>query len=258
MHKLIIVDDEKIIRDGLDSYFKSYDSGFEVVGVFENATLALDFLRKHPCDVVFTDIRMDKMSGLDLAKAVYDEKMKTLLVLISGYGEFEYAQKALKYKVFDYILKPVRFKQLDELLKRLKDSMEETADQKDDANFLAEYDETEKRKNQTLMEKALEYIDNNLERDLNLAEVATYVHFSPMYFSRIFKIHTGLNFTEYIIRKRLDKAKELLAQGMKVQEVSICIGYENTKYFIRLFKKKLGITPGIYQRNHRKGMGEEK
>ena len=99
------------------------------------------------------------------------------------------------------------------------------------------------------MTKALEYIDENYNRELSVSEVADRVYFNPVYFGRLFKIYKGESFTDYLITKRLEKAKELLGQGAKISETAAAVGYENTKYFIRLFKKREGMTPGAYQKN---------
>lgn len=102
--------------------------------------------------------------------------------------------------------------------------------------------------NNILIECAINYIKNNYQRDISLSDVAAQVYLSPVYFGRIFKIYTGENFTDYLIKIRLEKATELLnTTNLKICEVGKMVGYSNIKYFIRLFKKRLGQTPGKYK-----------
>lgn len=99
-----------------------------------------------------------------------------------------------------------------------------------------------------VIKKALSYIEENFRKDIYLADVAKYVYLSPMYFGRIFKEKTGVSFTDYLIEKRMNLACVLLKEGKTVQDTSFSVGYSNTQYFIRLFKKNIGMSPGVYKR----------
>lgn len=98
------------------------------------------------------------------------------------------------------------------------------------------------------VELALAYVDRHYDRDLNMNEAARLACMSASYFSQKFKAHTGLTFTDYLIHTRLKKAMELLVHTKhKVAEISKAVGYENEKYFTRIFKKKVGVTPQQYR-----------
>lgn len=121
MYKVIIVDDEKLIRNGLITYINEEIEGFEVVGDFSDGKEALDCIEKNEdkIDVIITDIRMEKMSGIELTEQIRKRNIDVLIVFISGYEEFEYARKAIDFKVYSYLLKPMRFEQLDKLFSGL-------------------------------------------------------------------------------------------------------------------------------------------
>ena len=129
MYNIVVVDDEKIVRDGMTSYFSDGENGFTVIKSFGNGEEAYDYLKenKNEVDVVLTDITMPKMSGLELVKKIYDEKMDIQTILLTGYKEFEYAQTAVKYDVYRYLLKPVRFNELDEVFNELREILDEKA-----------------------------------------------------------------------------------------------------------------------------------
>lgn len=129
MYKMIVVDDERIVRDGLTSYFKDGKSGFTVIRSFGNGKETFEYIKeqKNEIDVVLTDITMPEMTGLELIKKIYEEKIDVETLLITGYKEFQYAQTAVKYGVYRYLLKPVKFHELDRVFMELKLKLEDKA-----------------------------------------------------------------------------------------------------------------------------------
>jgi two-component system response regulator YesN len=119
MPKALIVDDEPIIRKGLEKLIQqSARSGISIVAA-ENGEEALQVIAAERPDFVFTDIRMPKMDGLELCKRIAALESDMQLVVISGYGDFEYAQKCLSYGVKEYLLKPVSRSHLEAVLTKL-------------------------------------------------------------------------------------------------------------------------------------------
>lgn len=112
LHSLLIVDDERVIRDGLSTMVDWASLGFHVAGVFADGRDARAFISDHAVDVVLTDIRMTFVSGIDLARELRGLAPDTRVVLLSGHREFELAQQAVSVGVYDYLLKPVDFAQL--------------------------------------------------------------------------------------------------------------------------------------------------
>lgn len=126
MYRLIIVDDEKIIRKGIRDYIDWKSMNFEVVETFEDGKEALDYIRKNPVDVVLTDIEMAEISGLELAKIICEEKLGQRVVIVSGYKEFEYARKAVEYGVEHYLLKPIHMEEVKEVFEKIASSLKLT------------------------------------------------------------------------------------------------------------------------------------
>lgn len=93
MYKLIIVDDESSICEGIAACYPWAEMGFEVSGTFPNGKNALDYIERYLVDVVLSDIRMPKMDGLELASAISKGYPNITVVLLSGYAEFEYARR---------------------------------------------------------------------------------------------------------------------------------------------------------------------
>lgn len=116
--KLLIVDDEMYIRNSLKNGFDWASLGFNEVLDAARVSEALEIVDKNKIDVIITDIKMPKLSGIDLIKEMSSRSPETKIIIISGYDKFEYAQSALKYGVADYLLKPARIEDVVESVKK--------------------------------------------------------------------------------------------------------------------------------------------
>ena len=125
MYKILIVDDEPIIRLGLRKSLRWEDYGFEIKDDAEDAYEALELCGKNSYDIVFIDIRMPEIDGLTFIEKLKSLNHNSYFVIISGYSEFEYAKKAVDLKVFGYLLKPIQRDELEETVKKLKIQLDE-------------------------------------------------------------------------------------------------------------------------------------
>lgn len=123
MFRLIFVDDEAIIRNGISKVVPWGQNGFELVGLFEHGQQALDYIRDNPVDVVVTDINMPKMDGLTLSRILADQYPKITVLILTGYDDFEYAQKAVKNQVREFLLKPITADELKDVLKTVNEEL---------------------------------------------------------------------------------------------------------------------------------------
>lgn len=119
-YKLIIVDDEVFTLKNLADSLDWSAVGFELAATFDTAADVIPFLEKNKIDVVLSDIAMPELSGLDLLGLIKEKFPNILVVLLSAYRKFEYAQKAISYGVFDYLTKPISYTSLLDTFKRLK------------------------------------------------------------------------------------------------------------------------------------------
>lgn len=124
MYKVLLVDDEILVRKAIGKKLEWNQLGFELVGDCENGKDAIEFVKEHPVDVVLTDICMPHIDGMGLSKWLYENCPQTTIIIFSGYSDFEYAKQALQYKVAEYILKPVTAKELSEVLTRIRKKLD--------------------------------------------------------------------------------------------------------------------------------------
>ncbi len=128
MYKILFVDDEALIRESISGIIPWETLGYELVGTCENGRQAYEFLQKNQVDVVLTDICMPFMDGMELSAFIHEKLPHVKVLILSGYDDFAYAKKAIKYGVEEYILKPITSFELKEVLTELCRKMNEERD----------------------------------------------------------------------------------------------------------------------------------
>lgn len=125
MYKMIILEDEEMVRTGLKEFISWHELGFQLVEVFEDGKEAIEYLLSHAVDVVLTDIEMKQINGLEVAQYIYENKPETKVVILSGYRNFDYAKKAIHYNVQHYILKPTNFDEIHRIFLEIRQEFDE-------------------------------------------------------------------------------------------------------------------------------------
>ncbi len=249
MYKLLAVDDEYESRNTLCNCFPWNQVGFEVVAQVDNGQSALDFILSHEVDIILCDIKMPVMSGIELAKEVHNRKLKPIIVFLSGYRNFEYAQKALAFGVRYYVIKPARYEELMDMFSELKNELDNRM-ASDELNSVKTSDNRNKEElnsQDRIIINIKKYIDENY-RTATLENAANEVHLNACYLSQIFKQKSGCNFSDYLIEVKMKKAAELLKDiYLKTYDVSELVGYTNAKNFSRTFKNYFGVSPREYR-----------
>ncbi|MDF2934757.1 MAG: two component transcriptional regulator, AraC family [Paenibacillaceae bacterium] len=253
MYRLLIVDDEYEIRNGISSYFPWDELGFAVVGDKENGQEALEFLGQQQVDVILTDIKMPVMSGLELARELHNRNDRTKIVFLTGHKDFELVKEALIYGARDYVVKPTKYKELAQVFTKLKEELDreqggrKTVPEGAGAGQAAAGSDV-------LVARIKAYVDENY-KDAGLKDVARIVHMNPYYVSSYFKKKTGSSFSDYLISVKMGKAAEFLADpSYRTYEISDLVGYSNPKNFSKTFKAFYGKNPRDFRHE---GPGEE-
>jgi two-component system response regulator YesN len=105
--RIVIVEDELKTRNGIINLINKYCQGHEIVGEAENGVVGLEVIENEKPDLIIMDIRMPEMDGLEMLAQLKKKEIKTKIIILSGYSEFEYAQKAIAFGVSEYLLKPI-------------------------------------------------------------------------------------------------------------------------------------------------------
>ncbi len=253
----IIVEDEKIIRQGLRKMIGDHCPRIQVIGEADNGEAALTLTKEHLPDIAVVDIRMHRMNGLEYIAEAKKLGLPTKMVILSGYADFTYAQQGMALGCFGYLLKPVQSEELAALLDLLADVIEDQhQNQKllDRAKslermhqFVAKPDSGDSAPN-TLIGSAIRYVENHAEKAISVNEVADHLGISDSYLSTLFRRETGMTLTGFITQFKMNKACVLLKQtNKKIYEVGEALGYTDVKHFFKVFRKAIGCTPSEYR-----------
>ena len=194
----------------------------------KNGQVLLEQIKKNMPDIIITDIKMPLVSGIEVAKHIYENGLPIKVIILSAYADFTYAQEAIKYDVCGYIIKTSAIEMLptmiDKAIKQLSgitDNVRENEDQFSD----------------DMLGRLQKYIADHYTDKLSLAQIAQDIHANGSYLSRLYKTKTGQNLFDAINRMKIQKAKEYIARGHKIYEVAQKVGFDDVSYFSRVFKK---------------------
>lgn len=257
MYKILIVDDEQIIRDGIKNCVDWSAFNCTIIGLAKTGTEALQMIAEFKPNIVLIDIKMPDKTGLEVIADSKSISPDTKYIIISGYSDFKYAKDAMRYGVMHYLLKPAGKLEIEEALAETISIIDPLKDEEIYNVLEHEFNKSnfkiDSNNSQFLIQKVCNYIDDNLDKsDISLGIIAHEVAFmNSAYLGRLFKEHTGQFYTQYVMNCRINKAKVLLKDSnLKISEIANRVGFaENNKYFLKVFKKHTGCTPLEYRNN---------
>ena len=156
MYRILLVDDEILVRDAIRENIDWKSMDCELVGDCENGKQAADFVKTHPVDIVLTDILMPYMDGMELSHFLHDNYPDIVIVIFSGFGEFEYAKKAIQYNVSEYMLKPVTAMELREVIGKMKEKVDQQRKEKKRLESLTKTSQDYQKNAAVIRSKAIE------------------------------------------------------------------------------------------------------
>lgn len=235
--EILIVEDEVWLLKDLMRLYDWEDAGYMVFTAANGVQGLQEFVRRRP-GIVMTDIRMPHMDGLEMIERIQELAPETKFIILSTYGEFEYAHEAIRLGVKDYLLK--------------KDLSRESIQTALDAVSAPERspfpDGIEKTTLSPIVERAAAYIrEHYSEPGLRIGRVSVACGISAGRLSARFREEMDTTVNEYITFVRIETAKRLLAgKQYKVYEVAEMVGYRNSEYFSTLFQEHTGMRPNKY------------
>ena len=238
MLNVYIADDEVWIILGLKKLLEKIDVDSFVVGTANNGLMAKEEIAMFKPDVIFTDIRMPGLSGLELLQAIPEVSPDSKVVIITGFAEFSYAKEAVQHHAFDYLLKPIKEEDLQRVMTAIMKERGETEDEEKQAPV-----------NDKMIDSVVADIRDHYMEDISLTSLAAKYNVSMGSLSKMIKDHLQLNFSDYIASLRIQRAKELLSdETLSIQEIAEIVGYNDYFYFTKVFKKIEGISPSKYRK----------
>lgn len=249
MHKVMIVDDDRLARLGLINSVKWSDYNMKVVFDSARGEEALEVINKTTIDLAFLDLEMPGMFGLELLKRIKQDSPKTQCVIITMHDNFNYIQEALRIGVLDYIIKTeLGGDNLELVISRLKKRLE-SFESNERKELIFEGNDSISYEIRKCISKAIELVQQEKGKYLAATDVAERVNMSRSYFSTCFKQLVGQSFNEYFKQVRLDSAKEALKETDKpIYLIAEESGYTDENYFSTVFKNYTGMRPSEFRR----------
>ncbi len=237
--KLLIAEDEDIIRNGMEKYIRLHTERFTQIYTAKNGGEALELVFKHRPDILLLDMQMPVKNGIAVMQEMKRAQITPEVIVLSGFDEFSFAQQALRFGVRDYLLKPVRSSDILKLLLLVADEIE---------GVEADGESQEEKSSFRIVDRAREYVEEHYGEELTLQKVADVVGISAGYLSSQFSQHLDCGFIDYLNKIRVEHACAYLKQNyFKTYEIAYKVGYRDEKYFSRVFKKLTGMSPSEYK-----------
>lgn len=245
MYRVVLIDDEKIIVDGLTRVIKWADYNCEVVGAAYDAAGGAALIRRLKPHVVFTDIKMPDQDGLTMLAGLKSEFPEMQIAVLTGYRDFNYAQEAIKLGVTRFLLKPSKMDELHEALSAMKERLDKLP-----PDAAAGEDEPclDRHAGSFIVNQAMAYIEEHYAQKLTLQEVADKCYVSQWHLSKLINKYTGNTFYELLNNVRIEKAKALLNDPkLKIGDIVDMVGYSDAAHFSRVFKRIVGVSANEYR-----------
>ena len=234
---LLIADDENLELKVLEKTVKKHFVDELEIFASSNGRKASQICDEVKPDIALLDIEMPGMNGIELAKYIKERYANCIIIFITAYDRFDYAIEAMHIKAFDYLLKPWKEERLCELINTAIENVRSM--QKKDSIVHSQKDIIK------------DYIDRNYKNDISAKDVAGILGYSDVYFSKVFKQLFDDNFINYLTKVRIDRAKVLLKDvSFNIKEVGKSVGYADSNYFTKVFKRSIGISPSEYRSKH--------
>ncbi|MTB64435.1 helix-turn-helix domain-containing protein [Streptococcus sp. zg-86] len=246
MYKLIIVEDEHLIRKWLSLAVDYSMLGIEVVGLASHGQEGMSLIRDLQPDIVLTDITMPIMDAFMMFEVTADISYEK--IILSGYNDFENAKRAMKFGVCDFISKPIDAEELESCLRtvveRLKvNSVNSLPFKQEYQQFVQEFNTLSSQN--TLIQRLLGWVREHYQEHFTIADIAREFGYSESYLYRLIKENLSITLHEYILQYRLKQAVEMMYRfpDMKIYEIADKVGISDYKYFGKLFKNYFGVSP---------------
>lgn len=241
MYRAIVVDDEEVIRNGVSRQLESLNLSIKVVAKARDGEEALKLFFEHTPDIVLMDINIPRINGLECIRRIREVNQTCVIIIVSGYDDFEYARTAIIHNVDFYLLKPVDDEEFEDIIRQAVSRYNERMEAK---NIITRHTPAQPKAKTSVIEfinthyTQKDLTSETLEKEFNLSRTAL--------FNQIKKL-TDMSFNEYVTGLRINHAIRLLKEDKTIGEIADCIGYSDQYYFSRIFKKKTGLSPSEYR-----------
>ncbi|MGN1027865.1 MAG: response regulator [Faecousia sp.] len=239
MYRVLLIDDESMIVEGLRRVVRWADYNCQVVGTACDAEEGTRLIRELHPHILFTDIRMPGRDGLSMVAALRSEYPDMQVAILTGYRDFAYAQEAIRLGVARFLLKPSKMEEIKEALTVMTERLDKQP---------PETEELSQNASSFIVNQALSFMEKNYDQKLTLQVVADQCYVSQWHLSKLLNRYAEKSFYDILNAIRIQKAKELLVDpSLKIGQIGEMVGYADTAHFARTFKKLEGMSANEYR-----------
>lgn len=290
MYKVLLVDDEQIERMALAKKIDRYYGDKVSISQAIDGRDAIRVFQEEQSDIIIMDISMPEMNGVMAAREIRELSKDCSIIFLSAYNDFNYARNAIKVQALDYLLKPCDMQDMLAVMdaaihhaenveaarkrklekqKIEKQNIEKEpdqygeglhgihlkSDQIEDSNGLDDVDNEQYsntvKDERAVAERMKDYVKNNYSLEISMQDAAQTMGYSDAYFSKLFKQYFNQNFTAYLTEYRVNEAKKLLlGSNETIKDISKMVGYPDSNYFAKIFKRIEGVIPSRFREDH--------
>ncbi len=237
MYTVYVIDDEAFILNEIVNNVRWLDNGFEVIGSSQHPSVALKEIEELKPDVVFTDLKMPTMTGIEMIKELKENGAVFECVILSAFASFEDSREFFRMSGFDYLLKPMQEQEVQIVLERLSKKLS-----KKERYIVRDVDNINPS-----FSSLIEYVENNFEKKHTLESLSKQFGLNANYICNLFSKHYLITLTRFVTRLRMKHAINLMLQSdMPYKEIAISCGYSDYYYFCKVFKDYYGDSPSAY------------
>ena len=256
MYKVVIIDDEPIIVEGLSKAVPWEKWDCYVAATAESGQSGVEIIQKENPDLLFSDIRMPGMDGLAMIAALKSEHPHMQIAILTGFRDFEYAREAIRLGVTRFLLKPSKMEELEEAVSVMVQNLSHMKERTEDGKAVQEEPE-ETAAGSFIAQNAVKYIEENYMEKLKLSDVADHVYVSQWHLSKILNQHVEKSFSDILNQTRIEKAKELLWEpSLRIGDIAEKVGFLDMAHFSRVFKKFTGLSANEFRNQMKSEKGQ--
>ncbi len=227
MLKILVAEDEAPSRIALMQYIRSLLGPEALVEGAASGTEAVDLAARILPQLIFMDIEMPQLNGIEAAEIIRRRQPEVRIVFLTAFDRFDYAVGALRAGGSDYLLKPFQKPEIDQYLRSLGGGAAPSAPAESDFQIRFQV-----------------WLQHHYMEDISLDMAAESMGMSSFYFSRLFRTYYNKTFLEYLTGFRIERACQLLSSTeIPVREIAASVGYADSNYFSKVFKRQTGQTP---------------
>ena len=259
MYRVLLADDEQIERMALARRLMRRFGDSLQISEATNGKEAVELYQKEHSQIIIMDISMPELNGVEAAEQIRSMDEDCVIVFLTAYDEFSYAKKAISVRAIDYVLKPYDENELMLVIEEAMRMVEEQGQRKEMEQFFQneseeadfEEDPVQPDDNDHMSRVGAmirSFIEENYMYDISMQELARRMNYSEPYFCKLFKQYLDQNFTAYLTEYRIAEAKKLLEQPtFNIKDVGKAVGYSDSNYFTKVFKRITGQSPTEYR-----------